>query len=50
MAHVPVERAYWWFPALNAVVGATLTIGAVWGLVSDARGLLGAIAGLAGSA
>ncbi|RDI72424.1 prenyltransferase [Halopelagius longus] len=31
---VDVERAYWWYPALNTVVGATLTLGALWRLVN----------------
>jgi len=30
---VSVERAYWWFPALNTAVGAVLTLGGLWGLV-----------------
>ncbi len=25
-----VDRAYWWFPAINTVVGALLTIGGLW--------------------
>jgi 4-hydroxybenzoate polyprenyltransferase len=29
---VRVERAYWWFPALNTVVGMLLTLGALWRL------------------
>jgi 4-hydroxybenzoate polyprenyltransferase len=29
---VDVARAYWWYPALNTVVGALLTIGALWRL------------------
>ncbi len=28
-----VARAYWWFPALNTVVGAALTVGGLWGVV-----------------
>ncbi|SFG51232.1 4-hydroxybenzoate polyprenyltransferase [Halopelagius inordinatus] len=31
---VDVERAYWWYPVLNTVVGATLTLGALWRLVN----------------
>jgi 4-hydroxybenzoate polyprenyltransferase len=31
---VPVDRAYWWFPAVNTVVGATLTVGALWVMVN----------------
>ncbi|WP_252698469.1 prenyltransferase [Natronosalvus vescus] len=27
---VAVSRAYWWFPAINTVVGATLTMGGLW--------------------
>jgi 4-hydroxybenzoate polyprenyltransferase len=30
---IPVERAYWWFPAANAVVGALLTLGGLRGIV-----------------
>jgi 4-hydroxybenzoate polyprenyltransferase len=30
---VSVGRAYWWFPALNTVVGTALTLGALWRLV-----------------
>ncbi|MXV61985.1 prenyltransferase [Natronorubrum sp. JWXQ-INN-674] len=30
---VAVERAYWWFPAINTVVGAALTMGGLWRLV-----------------
>jgi 4-hydroxybenzoate polyprenyltransferase len=30
---VPVDRAYWWFPAVNTVVGAVLTMGALWVMV-----------------
>ena len=30
---VPVERAYWWFPAINTAVGATLTTGGLWVMV-----------------
>ncbi len=29
-AHVAVDRAYWWFPAINTVVGAVLTMGGLW--------------------
>lgn len=32
-ASVSVERAYWWFPYVNAVVGMTLTLGGLWRLV-----------------
>ena len=27
---VAVDRAYWWFPALNTLVGGLLTMGALW--------------------
>ncbi|MCU4742841.1 prenyltransferase [Natronoglomus mannanivorans] len=27
---IGVERAYWWFPAINTVVGALLTMGGLW--------------------
>ncbi|MFW5917287.1 MAG: prenyltransferase [Halorubrum sp.] len=27
---VAVDRAYWWFPALNTAVGALLTMGGLW--------------------
>ncbi|TYL38547.1 lycopene elongase [Natronococcus pandeyae] len=27
---VAVDRAYWWFPAINTVVGGTLTMGGLW--------------------
>jgi len=27
---VDIDRAYWWYPALNTVVGALLTMGALW--------------------
>ncbi|QLC35030.1 prenyltransferase (plasmid) [Halarchaeum sp. CBA1220] len=30
---VALERAYWWFPAVNAAVGAVLTVGGLWGVV-----------------
>ena len=29
---VGVSRAYWWFPAINTVVGALLTMGGLWGV------------------
>ncbi|MFC4543156.1 prenyltransferase [Halosolutus amylolyticus] len=31
-ASVAVDRAYWWFPAINTVVGAALTMGGLWRL------------------
>ncbi|ATW87281.1 4-hydroxybenzoate polyprenyltransferase [Halohasta litchfieldiae] len=30
---VAVDRAYWWFPALNTAVGTLITLGALWQLV-----------------
>ncbi|MFC4357188.1 prenyltransferase [Halobium salinum] len=30
---VAVSRAYWWFPALNTLVGMLITLGGLWGLV-----------------
>ncbi|WP_436344938.1 prenyltransferase [Natronorubrum sp. FCH18a] len=30
---VAVDRAYWWFPAINTVVGALLTLGGLWRLI-----------------
>jgi len=33
---VTVDRAYWWFPILNTVVGALLTMGGLWRLVYGA--------------
>ena len=33
VADVPLERAYWWFPVVNAVAGATLTVGGLWMVV-----------------
>ncbi|MFD1634190.1 prenyltransferase [Haloplanus ruber] len=30
---IDVSQAYWWYPALNTVVGALLTMGGLWGLV-----------------
>ena len=32
-ADVAVERAYWWYPAINTVVGMVLTLGGLWGVV-----------------
>ena len=29
---IAVDRAYWWFPYLNTVVGTVLTLGALWRL------------------
>ncbi|PSQ30643.1 lycopene elongase [Halobacteriales archaeon SW_8_65_20] len=33
LSEVSVERAYWWFPAVNTVAGALLTNGALWVLI-----------------
>jgi 4-hydroxybenzoate polyprenyltransferase len=33
-ADVEVDRAYWWFPIVNTVVGAALTIGPLWRLTN----------------
>jgi len=30
---VAVSRAYWWFPAINGLVGMVLTLGGLWGVV-----------------
>jgi 4-hydroxybenzoate polyprenyltransferase len=30
---VEADRAYWWFPAVNTVVGALITMGGLWRLV-----------------
>ncbi|WP_152419823.1 prenyltransferase [Natrialba hulunbeirensis] len=27
---IDVDRAYWWFPAINTVVGAAMTMGGLW--------------------
>jgi len=43
---IPIDRAYWWFPALNTAVGALLTVGALWRLVGIAW--IGGIAWVAG--
>jgi 4-hydroxybenzoate polyprenyltransferase len=32
-SEVPTERAYWWYPALNTLVGMVLTMGLLWRLV-----------------
>jgi 4-hydroxybenzoate polyprenyltransferase len=32
-ADIDVDRAYWWYPAINTVVGAVLTMGALWRLL-----------------
>jgi 4-hydroxybenzoate polyprenyltransferase len=33
VSDVPTERAYWWYPALNTLVGMTLTLGLLWRLM-----------------
>ncbi|WP_425493649.1 prenyltransferase [Natronocalculus amylovorans] len=33
LSDIDVTRAYWWFPALNTVVGALITMGALWQIV-----------------
>ena len=30
---IAVDRAYWWFPAINTLVGALLTMGGLWRLL-----------------
>ena len=30
LSEVSVDRAYWWFPVINTVAGAALTMGGVW--------------------
>ncbi len=30
---VRLDQAYWWYPAINTVVGMTLTLGGLWGLI-----------------
>jgi len=37
---VSVDRAYWWFPALNGAVGALLTMGGLWRIVPATEVLL----------
>ena len=32
-ADVDVDRAYWWFPAVNTVAGMTLTLAALWVMI-----------------
>jgi 4-hydroxybenzoate polyprenyltransferase len=31
---VAVDRAYWWYPAINTVVGMVLTLGGLWGVIN----------------
>jgi 4-hydroxybenzoate polyprenyltransferase len=33
IADLPVDRAYWWFPGINAMAGMVLTLGGLWGLL-----------------
>ena len=33
VSSVSVDRAYWWFPAVNTAVGAVLTLGGLWVIV-----------------
>ena len=33
LSRVGVDRAYWWFPGINGVVGMVLTLGGLWRLV-----------------
>jgi 4-hydroxybenzoate polyprenyltransferase len=30
LADIDIERAYWWFPVLNTLAGAVLTMGGIW--------------------
>jgi 4-hydroxybenzoate polyprenyltransferase len=30
LSNISVDRAYWWFPAINTVVGTVITLGALW--------------------
>lgn len=30
---ITFDRAYWWYPAINTLVGMTLTLGGLWGLM-----------------
>lgn len=32
VASVDIDRAYWWFPVLNTIAGAALTMAAIWRL------------------
>ncbi|MFD1646481.1 prenyltransferase [Haloarchaeobius litoreus] len=34
LSDVAVDRAYWWFPFLNTVVGAVMTMGKLWVMVN----------------
>jgi 4-hydroxybenzoate polyprenyltransferase len=33
LAGVAIDRAYWWFPAINTAVGAVLTLAGLWGVL-----------------
>jgi 4-hydroxybenzoate polyprenyltransferase len=33
LTDLAVERVYWWFPALNTLVGAALTLAGLWGVL-----------------
>jgi 4-hydroxybenzoate polyprenyltransferase len=33
LSDVGVDRAYWWFPALNTAVGALFTVAGLWRLL-----------------
>ena len=37
---IAVSRAYWWFPAINGIVGAVFTIGGLWRLTSVMDGFV----------
>jgi hypothetical protein len=32
-SNVDVSNAYWWYPALNTLVGMLITLGALWSIV-----------------
>lgn len=32
-ASIAIERAYWWYPAINALVGMTFTLVGLWGML-----------------
>jgi 4-hydroxybenzoate polyprenyltransferase len=34
LSEVAVDRAYWWFPAVNTLVGTVLTMGRLWVMVN----------------
>ncbi len=31
--NLPVDRAYWWFPGINALAGMAFTLGGLWGIL-----------------